>query len=88
MIQKVLAQPHWQGKMTPRDYGPDAADLGTRQSVRQVRSRHERPIGVDLIQMAAGDTTACSTPTNRELEQLIAINQAHFSPVAQANQKI
>ena len=20
MIQKVLAQPHWQGKMTPRDY--------------------------------------------------------------------
>ena len=26
-------------------------------------SIRQRPIGVDLIQMAAGDTTACSTPT-------------------------
>ena len=50
---------------TARLCSPDAADLGTRQSVRQVRSRHERPIGVDLIQMAAGDTTACSTPHHR-----------------------
>jgi len=34
MIQKVLAQPNWQGKFTPpRLCRLDAADLGTRQPV-------------------------------------------------------
>ena len=38
MIQKVLAQPHWQGRFTPRDYAaPDAADLGN-TSTRMVGS--------------------------------------------------
>src|SRR5215475_3813648 len=40
----------------------DALDLGARQPVWTVRPGHERPTGVAVIKMAAGDTTACSTP--------------------------
>ena len=48
---------------TARLYRLDALDLGARQPVWTVRPRHERPTGVAVIKMAAGDTTACSTPS-------------------------
>lgn len=53
MIQKVLSQQHWQGRLTPRDYAADAIDLGTRQSVRTIRPRHEHETGLAVIEMAA-----------------------------------
>ena len=42
--------------------GADAPDLGARQPVRSLRAEHEHSPGVALIEMAAADTTACSTP--------------------------
>ena len=42
---------------TPRLRRPDPADLGARESVRSIRPRHEYAIGVDVTQMAPGDTT-------------------------------
>src|SRR5216684_5742550 len=48
---------------TPRLRGADPADLGTRESVWPIRSRHEYAIGVAVIEMAPGDTTVGSTPT-------------------------
>ena len=63
MLQQVLAQPHWQGRLDARDLcRVDAADLGAREPVRPLRARHERPIAARLIQMAAGDTTVGSRP--------------------------
>src|SRR5208282_1528698 len=48
---------------TPRLRCADPADLGTRESVWPIRSRHEYAIGVAVIEMAPGDTTVGSTPT-------------------------
>jgi hypothetical protein len=48
---------------TPRIRCTDPADLGTRESVWPIRSRHEYAIGVDVIEMAPGDTTVGSTPS-------------------------
>src|SRR5271167_2330937 len=48
---------------TPRLRCADPADLGTRESVWPIRSRHECAIGVAVIEMAPGDTTVGSTPT-------------------------
>src|SRR6202795_3769522 len=47
---------------TPRLRCADPADLGTRESVWPIRSRHEYAIGVAVIEMAPGDTTVGSTP--------------------------
>src|SRR6266478_3269038 len=47
---------------TPRLRWADPADLGTRESVWPIRSRHEYAIGVAVIEMAPGDTTVGSTP--------------------------
>ena len=47
---------------TSRPRGADSADLGTRESVWPIRSRHEYAIGVAVIEMALGDTTVGSTP--------------------------
>lgn len=44
---------------------PDAVDLGARQPVWTIRPRYERPTGIAVIEVAAGDTTACSTPNSR-----------------------
>jgi len=57
MIQKVLAQPHWQDRMTPRDYA----------ALTPLIWEHINPYGrfhLDMIEMAAGDTTARSTPSS------------------------
>src|SRR5271165_5392304 len=43
----------------------DPADLGTRESVWPIRSRHEYAIGVAVIEMAPGDTTVGSTPARK-----------------------
>ena len=44
MLQQVLAQPHWSGKLTARDLRrPDAADLGACEPLRPLRARHGRP---------------------------------------------
>src|SRR5271169_870554 len=51
---------------TPRLRCADPADLGTRESVWPIRSRHEYAIGVAVIEMAPGDTTVGSTPTRRK----------------------
>ena len=48
---------------TPRLRGADPADLGARESVWPIRSRHEYAIGVAVIEMAPGDTIVGSTPT-------------------------
>ncbi len=57
---------NWQGKLTPRDYAAlTPADLGTRESVWPIRSRHEYAIGIAVIEMAPGDTTVGSTPDFR-----------------------
>ena len=48
---------------TSRLRGADPADLGTRESVWPIRSRHEYAIGVAVIEMAPGDTIVGSTPT-------------------------
>src|SRR6266481_4923364 len=40
---------------TPRLRCADPADLGTRESVWPIRSRHEYAIGIALIEMAPGD---------------------------------
>ena len=48
---------------TPRLRCADPADLGTRESLWPIRSRHEYAIGVAVIEMAPGDTTVGSTPT-------------------------
>ena len=43
-------------------------------------SIRQRPIGVDLIQMAAGDTTACSTPyRERRLSVNAIAEKLHIS---------
>ena len=63
MIQKVLAQSHWQGKMTPRDYAALTPLIWEHVNPYGRFDLDMKAIGVDLIQMAAGDTTACSTPT-------------------------
>src|ERR1700726_5306139 len=47
---------------TPRLRCADPADLGTRESVWPIRSRHEYAIGVAVIEMAPDDTTVGSTP--------------------------
>src|ERR1700724_2355064 len=49
---------------TPRLRCADPADLGTRESVWPIRSRHEYAIGVAVIEMAPGDTTVGSTPSS------------------------
>jgi hypothetical protein len=49
---------------TPRLRCADPADLGTRESVWPIRSRHEYAIGVAVIEMAPGDTTVGSTPNS------------------------
>src|SRR5271165_2089698 len=51
---------------TPRLRCADPADLGTRESVWPIRSRHEYAIGVAVIEMAPGDTTVGSTPASEE----------------------
>ena len=44
MIQKVLAQPHWQGRFTHATMPPLTPLIwGTRQPVWSVRSRYEHP---------------------------------------------
>ena len=64
MIQKVLAQPHWHGRLTPRDYA----------ALTPLIWEHVNPYGqfdLDMnarlallvIEMAAGDTTVGSTPS-------------------------
>src|SRR5260370_39149069 len=45
----------------PRLRCADPADLGTRESVWPIRSRHEYAIGIAVIEMAPGDTTVGST---------------------------
>jgi hypothetical protein len=71
IIQKLMAQPHWQGKFTPRDYAAlTPADLGAREPVWPVRSRYELPVGSFVIEVAAGDTTVGSTPTAMAAERL------------------
>src|SRR5580693_4911532 len=52
---------------TPRLRCADPADLGTRESVWPIRSRHEYAIGVAVIEMAPGDTTVGSTPSSASL---------------------
>ena len=47
---------------TPRLRCADPVDLGTRESVWSIRSRHEYAIGIAVIEMAPGDTTVGSTP--------------------------
>ena len=65
MLQEVLAQPHWQGSLTARISGADAADLGARQSLRPLRTGHDDPTAAQMIHMAAGDTTVGSRPGRR-----------------------
>jgi Tn3 transposase DDE domain len=62
MIQKLMAQPHWQGKFTPRLRGADPADLGACEPLWPVRSQYELAAGSFVIEVAAGDTTVGSTP--------------------------
>jgi hypothetical protein len=45
-----------------RSRGADAADAGTRQSLRPLRAGHVDPTAAQMIQMAAGDTNVGSTP--------------------------
>src|ERR1700730_14811369 len=45
-----------------RPESPDAADLGSCESVRPFRTRYECPAAARMIQMAPGDTTVGSTP--------------------------
>ena len=47
----------------PRSRSSHAPDLGSRQSIRSLRSRHGDPSAHQLINLAAGDTTVGSTPT-------------------------
>ena len=65
MFQPVLAQPHWTRKLVPRDL-PALTPL-IRERVNpygRFELRHERPTTARLTQMAAGDTTVESTPTD------------------------
>src|SRR4029077_12682700 len=48
----------------PRLRCADPADLGKRESVWPIRSRHEYAIGIAVIEMAPGDTTVGSTPSS------------------------
>ena len=42
-----------------------AAEVDRLDRLAQLGSIRQCPIGVDLVEMAAGDTTACSTPKSR-----------------------
>jgi hypothetical protein len=42
----------------------EPVDLGACQSIRSLRTRHEYPIAASMIQMAAGDTTVWSRPSD------------------------
>ena len=55
---------------TPRLRCAEPADLGTRESVWPIRSRHEYAIGVAVIEMAPGDTTVGSTPRSEAEKEL------------------
>src|SRR6266478_1993862 len=59
---------------TPRLRRADPADLGTRESVWPIRSRHEYAIGIAL---APGDTTVGSTPSSTA-----STRRARAGPVA------
>jgi AcrB/AcrD/AcrF family/Tn3 transposase DDE domain len=76
MIQTVLAQPHWQGKLTPRDYA----------ALTPLIWEHVNPygrfdldmnakVGVAVIEMAAGVTTACFTPNIVQYQQSPALGK-------------
>jgi hypothetical protein len=72
MIQKVLAQQHRQGRLTPRDYAAlTPCDMGTRQPVWAVRPRYERQAGLAVIEMVADDTSVGSTPICRRARSKI-----------------
>ena len=47
MLQQVLAQPHWAESSPPGTSGADAADLGARQSLRALRTRHGARLPID-----------------------------------------
>jgi hypothetical protein len=58
MIQKLMAQPHWQGKFTPRDYAALTPLIWEHVNpYGEVRSRYELVVGSFVIEVAAGDTT-------------------------------
>ena len=45
MLQHVLAEPQWQGRLTATDLqSVDAAYLGARQPVRPLRARYDNPL--------------------------------------------
>ena len=63
MIQRLLAQPHWPGKFTPRDYSALTPLIWEHVNpYGRIRPRYEHVIGVGVIQMAPGDTTVGSRP--------------------------
>src|SRR5271166_4288048 len=45
-----------------RSQGSDAADVGTRQSLRPLRIGHDNSFAAQMSQMAAGDTNVGSRP--------------------------
>src|SRR5258707_4690824 len=59
---------------TARLRRPYAVDMGACDPVWTLRPRHECQVGVAVIEMAAGVTTACFTPTRREagLQELVS----------------
>ncbi|WP_425510355.1 hypothetical protein [Xylella fastidiosa] len=72
--------------------GPDATDLGAGQPVWAVRTGHEHTARPAVIEMVAGDTTACSTPFCDEdhrlaLHRLISWNSCQLSKKGYQNQK-
>jgi Tn3 transposase DDE domain len=59
MIQKVLAQPHWHGRLTPRDYAALTTLIWEHVNpYGRFDLEHERSAGSAVIEM----TTVGSTP--------------------------
>jgi hypothetical protein len=63
MIQNVLAQPHWHGRLTPRDYAALTPLIWEHVNpYGRFDLEHERSAGAAVIEMAAGNTPVGSTP--------------------------
>jgi Tn3 transposase DDE domain len=63
MLQQVLAQPHWTGRLTSTDLRAlNAADLGARQPLRPLRAGYGDTIAARVIDLAPGDTNVGITP--------------------------
>ena len=77
---------------TPRLRCAEPADLGTRESVWPIRSRHEYAIGVAVIEMAPGNTTVGSTPRSeaekrayKKSPPVVYCSQERVSPMNRLN---